>query len=112
MVFPQNGDPSYTRPYEPPNFDQVWNSLEIDEMITDPSSGYNYEGGFLFRNSPSINGMFTTTKLKFLQYYLRPPLLGASSKCQERASCKSFNLLFRHMCEWKSLILRNPAGLF
>ena len=40
------------------HFNQVWNSLEINEMITDPSSGYNYEGGLLFGESSSIRGKY------------------------------------------------------
>ena len=46
------------------HFNQVWNSLEINEMITDPSSGYNYEGGLLFGDSPSIHGTYICTRVK------------------------------------------------
>ena len=33
---------------------QVWNSLEINEMIKDADSGYSYEEGLLFEASPSV----------------------------------------------------------
>ena len=34
---------------------KVWNSLEINEMIRDPDSGYSFEEGLLFEASPSVN---------------------------------------------------------
>ena len=34
--------------------DQVWNSVEINEMIRDPNSGFSYEEGLLFGASPNI----------------------------------------------------------
>ena len=34
---------------------KVWNSLEINEMIKDPDSGYSFEEGLLFEAAPSVN---------------------------------------------------------
>ena len=34
---------------------KVWNSLEINEMIRDPESGYSYEEGLLFGGKPRVN---------------------------------------------------------
>ena len=41
---------------------QVWNSIEVNEMINDPKSGFGQENGLVFENAGTANGTSVTQR--------------------------------------------------
>ena len=42
---------------------QVWNSIEVNEMVNDPESGFGKEGGLVFENAGTDNGTSVTQRI-------------------------------------------------